>query len=142
MKRQITFAILLFSSLGAFAQVTQEDLEKEIKPLTQKVNSLQSENSKLKSEIGTLNSKLSNANKSIDSLRTKTQENSNPLFLKLQINLAFKSRKQATKTNKKSPKFRIIKQKFSLWNYWSAFSNLAFRSFVLVIEQKTTNRQN
>jgi hypothetical protein len=30
MKRQITFAIILFSSLGAFAQVTQEDLEKEI----------------------------------------------------------------------------------------------------------------
>ena len=28
MKRQITFAIILFSSLGAFAQVTQEDLDK------------------------------------------------------------------------------------------------------------------
>ena len=79
MKRQITIAILLFSSLGAFAQVTQEDLEKEIKPLTQKVNSLQSENSKLKSEIGTLNSKLSNAYKSIDSLRTKSQDNSNAI---------------------------------------------------------------
>ncbi len=81
MKKQITtsFAIILFSSLGAFAQVTQEDLEKEIKPLTQKVNSLQSENSKLKSEIGTLNSKLSNAYKSIDSLRTKSQDNSNAI---------------------------------------------------------------
>lgn len=79
MKRQITFAIILFSSLGAFAQVTQEDLEKEIKPLTQKVTSLQAENSKLKSEIGTLNSKLSNAYKSIDSLRSQTQENSNAI---------------------------------------------------------------
>lgn len=79
MKRQITFAILLFSSLGAFAQVTQEDFDKEIKPLKQKVNSLQSENSKLKSEIGTLNIKLSNANKSIDSLRSKTQENSSAI---------------------------------------------------------------
>ena len=79
MKRQITIAILLFSSLGAFAQVTQEDLEKEIKPLTQKVTSLQAENSKLKSEIGTLNSKLSNAYKSIDSLRSQTQENSNAI---------------------------------------------------------------
>jgi hypothetical protein len=79
MKRQITFAIILFSSLGAFAQVTQEDLEKEIKPLTQKVNSLQSENSKLKSEIGSLNAKLSNANKNIDSLITKTQYNSNAI---------------------------------------------------------------
>jgi hypothetical protein len=77
MKRQITFVIILFSSLGPFAQgITKEDLDKEIKPLTQKVNSLQSENSKLKSEIGTLNIKLSNANKSIDGLRSKTQENS------------------------------------------------------------------
>jgi len=81
MKKQITtsLTILVFSSLGAFAQVTQEDLEKEIKPLTQKVNSLKSENSKLKSEIGTLNSKLSDANKSIDSLRIKTQDNSNDI---------------------------------------------------------------
>lgn len=79
MKKHITIAILLFSSVGAFAQVTQEDLDKEIKPLTQKVNSLQSENSKLKSEIGTLNSKLSNAYKSIDSLRTKSQDNSNAI---------------------------------------------------------------
>jgi cell division septum initiation protein DivIVA len=68
--------------------------------LTEKVKTLQSENSKLKSEIGTLNSKLSNANKSIDSLRSKTQENSNPLFLKLQTNWAFKLQrlnKQQTK---------------------------------------------
>lgn len=79
MKRQITFAIILFSSLGAFAQVTQEDLDKEIKPLTQKVNALQSENSKLKSEIGTLNSKLLYAYKNIDSLRTLTQENSSAI---------------------------------------------------------------
>jgi cell division septum initiation protein DivIVA len=79
MKRQITFAIVLFSALGAFAQVTQEDLDNEIKPLSQKVNSLQSENSKLESEIGTLNTKLSNANNSIDSLRSKTQENSSAI---------------------------------------------------------------
>jgi len=80
MKHKITFAIILITSLGSFAQgVTKEDLEKEIKPLTQKANSLQSENSKLKSEIGTLNSKLSNAYKSIDSLRTKTQDNSNAI---------------------------------------------------------------
>jgi uncharacterized coiled-coil DUF342 family protein len=73
--------ILLFlflTSISAFAQtdtLTREDLDKEIKPLIEKVNSLQSENNKLKFEIGTLNSKLLNANKSIDSLRTQTQEN-------------------------------------------------------------------
>jgi cell division septum initiation protein DivIVA len=110
--------------------------------LTQKVNSLQSENSKLKSEIGTLNIKLSNANKSIDSLRSKTQENSKAISqtanqLGIQI-----TRKLAKKTKVKSQKFQIIKQKFTLWNYWRAFSNLAFRAFILVIEQKAKNRQN
>lgn len=78
--KKISFAIILFSSLGAFAQgITKEDLDKEIKPLTQKVNWLKSENSKLKTEIGTLNSKLTYAIKSIDSLRNQTQENSNAI---------------------------------------------------------------
>ena len=79
MKKQITFAILLFSSLSAFAQVTKEDLVKEIKPLTEKVKILQSEDSKLKSEIGTLKSKISIANKNIDSLQSQTQKNSNAI---------------------------------------------------------------
>lgn len=80
MNRLLTIVIILFYSIGAFAQgITKEDLDKEIKPLTQKVISVQSENSKLKSEIGNLSSKLSNAYKSIDSLRTKTQYNSNAL---------------------------------------------------------------
>ena len=78
MKRQIAFAILLFSSLGALAQA-QEDLDKEIKTLTEKVKTFQSENSKLKYEIGTLDTKLSTAIKSIDSLRNQTQDNSNAI---------------------------------------------------------------
>ena len=77
MKKQLTFAILLFSSLSGFTQVTQEDLEKEIKPLTQRVNTLQVENGKLKTDIGILSSKLSNTNKTLDSLRIQTQENVN-----------------------------------------------------------------
>jgi len=79
MKRKITFAILLFTSLGAFAQVTKEDLDKEIKPLTAKVKTLQSENSSRKSEIGTLNSKLKASNDSIEILNQKLQENSNAI---------------------------------------------------------------
>ena len=63
MKNSILFVIILFSSFGAFAQVTRAELDNEIEQITKKVNLLQSENSKLKSEIGTLNSKLSNANK-------------------------------------------------------------------------------
>lgn len=79
MKKQLTFAILLFSSLSGFAQVMQEDLEKEIKPLTQRVNTLQVENGKLKTDIGILKSKLSNSDKTLDSLRIQTQENVNAI---------------------------------------------------------------
>ena len=80
MKKQITFAILLFSSIVGISQVTPEDLDKEIKLLTHTINSLQTQVSKLNHEIGHLNSKLSTANKSIDSLRILTQENSNAIF--------------------------------------------------------------
>ncbi len=78
--KKVTLTLLLFTSLGAFAQnVTQEDLDKEIKPLEEKVKVLQLENSKLKSDIGTLNSQLLIANKSIDSLRSQTQVSINAI---------------------------------------------------------------
>lgn len=77
--RKITIAILLFSSIGAFAQVTKEDLDKEIEPVAEKINKLQTENSKLKSKLGNLNSKLFSAQESIDSLRNQTNANSNAI---------------------------------------------------------------
>lgn len=79
MKRQITFAIILFSSLGAFAQVTQEELETKIKPLTEQVKTLQKENGSRKSEIGTLTTKLKSANDSIEILKQKIQNNTNAI---------------------------------------------------------------
>jgi len=78
--KKITFAILLFSSMSAFAQnVTNEDLDKSIKPLSIKIKSLQSENNNLKSELGNLNSKLTTANKNIKSLQNQMQTNSDAL---------------------------------------------------------------
>lgn len=74
MKKAI-FIILLFSSAAAFAQITREDLDKEMKPLIERVKAVQSENIKLNSEIGNLSSKLLNANRNIDSLRIITLEN-------------------------------------------------------------------
>lgn len=108
MKKYLTFAILLFFSMGAFAQLTQEELDNGIKPLTDKVNTieidlkkeiktlsdkiisveegfkteiktLRIENSNLKSEIVNLNSELSNSNKTIDILRNQIQENINAI---------------------------------------------------------------
>jgi prefoldin subunit 5 len=79
MRLIFTATLFLILFLDSLAQVSREELEKEIKPLTEKLKTLQSENSKLKSEIGNLNSKLSNANKSIDSLRNLTRKNSDAI---------------------------------------------------------------
>ncbi len=81
MKRTIV-TIFILASVNAFAQtetLTKEDLAKELQPLKTNIQTLQKENGSLKSEISNLNTKLSNANKSIDSLRTLTQENSSAI---------------------------------------------------------------
>lgn len=81
MKRTIV-TIFILASVNAFAQtetLTKEDLAKELQPLKTNIQTLQKENFSLKSEISNLNSKLLNANKSIDSLRTLTQENSSAI---------------------------------------------------------------
>jgi len=81
MKRTV-ISIFILASVNAFAQtetLTKEDLAKELQPIKTNIQTLQKENSSLKSEIGNLNTKISNANKSIDSLRTLTQENSSAI---------------------------------------------------------------
>lgn len=81
MKRVIT-TIFILASVNAFAQteiLTKEDLAKELRPLKKNIQTLQKENGSLKSDISNLNTKLSNANKSIDSLRTLTQENNSAI---------------------------------------------------------------
>ncbi|MBN8707338.1 MAG: septum formation initiator [Bacteroidetes bacterium] len=70
----------LLSSVCAFAQNSANDeLDSKIKPFLESLQSLQNENNRMKQEIRTVNSKLLIANKSIDSLRKKTQENSNAI---------------------------------------------------------------
>lgn len=90
--KKLTIAILLFTSLGAYAQnVVKEDLERQIKPLAGKIKALQTENSKLKTDIGNLNTKLLNLNTRLYSLQKQTEANSsaitqtsNELGLKIQ----------------------------------------------------------
>jgi hypothetical protein len=80
MKNKIILAIILFSSFGAFAQVTREEFDKEIKTLTEKIKTLQLENSNRKSQIGVLTIKLKAASDSIETLNQKTQENTNAII--------------------------------------------------------------
>lgn len=80
--KQIFISFLLLASLGILAQtetLTTGDLIKKLKPLNKRIDDLQNKRLKQIKEIKTLNSKLSTAYKSIDSLRTKTQDNSNAI---------------------------------------------------------------
>ena len=90
--KKIIFLFLFFYFNGSNAQVTKEDLAKEIKPLVETVKSLQSENIKLKSEIVALSSRISYTNKIIDSLRTRAEANGNAINLTSQeLGLKIKS---------------------------------------------------
>lgn len=67
------------TSVSAHAQtetIIKEDLVNDLQILKTNIQTLQNENSRLKSEITNLNTICSNASKSIDSLRSKTNENS------------------------------------------------------------------
>jgi hypothetical protein len=73
--KKITIAALLIISQSAFAQVTSEELKKEITPLIKKIEVLETKTTKQGKEIEGLNLKLSTAYKQIDSLENKTAEN-------------------------------------------------------------------
>ena len=73
--KKITIAALLIISQSAFAQVTSEELKKEITPLIKKIEDLETNAIKQSEEIEGLNFKLSSANKQIDTLEKKTASN-------------------------------------------------------------------
>jgi hypothetical protein len=73
--KKIAIAVLLITSQSVFAQVTTDELKKEISPLLKKIEKLESKTSKQGIEISVLNSKLSSANKKIDSLEFNTTSN-------------------------------------------------------------------
>ena len=73
--KKITLAALLIISQSTFAQLTSEDLKKEISPLIKKIEALETNAIKHSEEIEGLNFKLSSANKQIDTLEKKTTSN-------------------------------------------------------------------
>jgi uncharacterized coiled-coil protein SlyX len=73
--KKIAIAVLLITSQSVFAQVTTDELKKEISPLLKKIENLESKTSKQGIEISALNSKLSSSNKQIDSLEFNTALN-------------------------------------------------------------------
>ena len=76
-------SILLLSTLWGNAQNKIVDFDKDIKPLNDKIKSLQTENSNLKIKVNTLSKEISANKLSLDSLRVQTGETSQELGLKI-----------------------------------------------------------
>jgi hypothetical protein len=83
MKSIITLYILILSIFWATAQNKTFDFEKELKPLNDKVKSLQIENNTLKIKVNLLLNEVTINKLSLDSLRIQTEENSKNLGLKI-----------------------------------------------------------
>lgn len=115
MKKQITFAILLLSSLCGFAQITKEDLDKEIKPLRDKVQVLQLENNELKKEIGNLKSNISRANNNITSLKSQNQQINDTI---IQTKNVIDTKIQQTETTAKNSISKLDKDVNTNRLYW------------------------
>lgn len=74
MKTITSLVILTFFSFCALGQITKDELEKEIKPLNQKIMSLQNENTRIKKNSEEINRKLATTNNQITKLESKNQE--------------------------------------------------------------------
>jgi hypothetical protein len=98
MKPVITYILLIFVSISAYAQVTPEDLDKKISPLSERLNKLQTENTRLNTDIKNIHTALTEANSRIDSLNNLAQHNSNAIK---ETGSALDSRITATQTNAK-----------------------------------------
>lgn len=99
--RKLTILILLFSSIGVFAQnLTSDQIDKEIKPLKANLIRLESDNLKLKNDIGSLNSKLSSVIVKLDSLQRLSETNSTAIK-KASTELGLKITTTETNANQK-----------------------------------------
>lgn len=74
MKTIKSILILTFFSICAFGQFTKDELDKEIKPLYQKVLTLQNENLRIKKNSEEINRKIETNNKLITKLESKNHE--------------------------------------------------------------------
>ena len=139
MKKQITISVLLFSSLGTFAQVTKEDLTKEIKPLTEKVKLVQSESNKLQSELIKVNSIVLDVKRKLTSLEEQVHTNaSNAQSANSELNS--KIINSETITNKKFSQVDNSLSKNSLWSIIGILAAIIVSGLVYwLVSKRQTN---
>ncbi len=114
--KKIPFLFLIcLSHFSLLGQIAQEDFQKEISPLKQKVQSLQSENNKLKNELNLLKSELGNINQKLNSVEQLVESNTSDIQ-KTNSELSGKITNTETTTNQKFDEVDNSLSKNSLWS--------------------------
>ena len=141
MKNKLTLLLFLFSLFGAFAQVTKEELDKELKPLTENIRSLQTENNKLKSELNSINSNISGVKQKLSSLEGQVETNSSEIK-NTNTDLSGKISNSETTTNQKFTQVDNSLSKNSLWSIIGILAAIIISGLVywLVNKRQTTDK--
>lgn len=141
MRNKLTYFLFLFSLLSASAQVTNEDLDFKIKPLTEKIKSLESENNKLKSELNSINSNISGVNQKLSSLEEQVEANSSEIK-NTNTDLSGKISNSETTTNQKFTQVDHSLSKNSLWSIIGILAAIIISGVVywLVNKRQTTDK--
>lgn len=111
-----SFFVVTLIPLISFSQEDKSlDFQKEISPLKQKVESLQSENNKLKNELNLLKSEIENTNQKLKSVEQLVASNANDIQ-KTNSELSGKITNTETTTNQKFNEVDNSLSKNSLWS--------------------------
>ncbi len=142
--KKIPFLILIcLSHYSLLGQITQEDFQKEILLLKQKVQYLQSENNKLKNELILLKSEYINTNQNLQTLEQQVTINATDIQ-KTNSELSGKITNTETTTNQKFNEVDNTLSKNFLWSIIGVLSTIIFSGLVywLVSRKQSTDKSN
>lgn len=142
MKKTLYSIFLLISiSISAQNNLKEENFQKELSPLKQKITLIQAENGKLKQEISEVNSKLAEGIKEIEQLEQKVESNSSEIQ-KTNSDLTGKIANTETTTNQKFSQVDNSLSKNSLWSIIGVLGAVIVSGLVywLVSKRQTTDK--
>lgn len=136
MKKIALILFLIFNSLCLIAQnITRENLEKEIKPLNEKVRLIQIEKNKLETEVIRLNSRLQNFSKIIEKLKKQTDSNTTAISQKTN-ELGIKIKETSARNDGEITKVSELLGKNSLYGIIGVLSAILLSAFIYWILNK------
>ena len=141
MRNKLAYFLFLFSLFSVSAQVTNEDLDNKIKPLAEKIKSLESENSRLKFELNSINSNVSGVKQKLSSLEGQVETNSSEIK-NTNTDLSGKISNSETSTNQKFTQVDNSLSKNSLWSIIGVLAAILISGLVywLVNKRQTTDK--